>query len=189
MYAITWEPGTNPEMDNLFDQLREAQYNRHEDRLWKNYSKDSFVFAVALTIVFDDNNNPEACSSIATRDCWPQGAYRILNRWWKHTNRAVFPRNPTPGTTHLLHSQLEWLKANTNYKLYFISRDSPNWGILAAKQFNKIGIPFDEPNNTQYLTCPNECDDSCWQTIIYHGDKDLLTTWKSRPAINTISGE
>ena len=50
MKTITWEPGTNSELDQEFEKLREAQYKNSNHRLWKNYSKDSFKSAIALTI-------------------------------------------------------------------------------------------------------------------------------------------
>ena len=56
MHTVTWRPGQNPELDLIYDQLREQQYQDRSQRLWKNYSKDSFSHAVALTIHFDDNN-------------------------------------------------------------------------------------------------------------------------------------
>jgi len=37
-----------------------------------------------------------------------------------------------------------------------------------------------ETDNYKYLTCPKECDDTCWQYIIYNGDTELLQKWKRR---------
>ena len=89
MYTVTWRPGTNQYLDSLFDHLREIQYNDTSHRLWENYSKESFSYAgiIAYTICFNGDDTPEMCSSISQRDCWPLGAYRILNRTWKHSNK------------------------------------------------------------------------------------------------------
>jgi len=33
MPALTWEPGTDPELDELFDELRELQFSNKSHRL------------------------------------------------------------------------------------------------------------------------------------------------------------
>lgn len=180
MRTVTWAPGSDLEMDQLFDQLREQQYSDRGHRLWKNYSKDSFNFAVALTICFNDDGEPEMCSSIASRDCWPINAYRILNRLWKHSNKIKFPRIMSPSFAESAKSQIEWLAHNTNCELYFISRQTDNWEEWVIKNFQKVyGVDF-KTDNYKYLTCPNECDETCWQKIIYNGNDQLLTQWKQK---------
>lgn len=180
MRTVTWAPGTNTDMDQLFDQLREQQYQDRTHRYWANYGADSFQFAVALTIWFNDQDQPEVCSSIASRDCWPQGAYRIHNRLWKHANKIAFPRVMSDSIGQVAQSQIAWLAQHTDYKMYFISRQTDNWEPWSIENFRRFGIDL-VAGNSKYLTCPNECDDSCWQRIIYHGDPDLLNQWPHRP--------
>ena len=180
MKTITWSPGTNPELDHLFDSLRDEQYQDRNHRLWKNYSKDSFKFAVALTICFDDTGNIEMCSSIASRDCWPAGAYRILNRLWKHRNKIMFPRRMSPSFALSAKSQKEWLEQRTDYKLLFISRQTDNWQQFGIDNFQHYYSMTFETDNYKYLTCPNQCDTTCWQHIIYQGNSALLPQWKRR---------
>ena len=178
MKTITWSPGTNPELDRLFDSLRDEQYQDRSHRLWKNYSKDSFEFAVALTICFDSDGVPEMCSSIASRDCWPRNTYRILNRLWKHSNKIKYPRVMSPSFAESAKSQIDWLDKNTDCNLYFISRQTDNWEEWVIRNFKEAyNIPF-ETDKYKYLTCPNECDETCWQKIIYHGDASVLDQWK-----------
>jgi hypothetical protein len=182
MRTVTWVPGSNMEMDELFDDLREQQYNDRSHRLWKNYSKKEFNFInpVALTIHFDENNIPEVCSSISGRDCWPNNAYRIHNRVWKCNNKKSFLRKVSPSMGLIAQSQTDWLKENTNCELFFISRQTTNWEDWMIEHFNKdFGFKF-ETDKYFYLTCPNECDDTCWQKIIYSGNTELLDTWKRR---------
>ena len=178
MKTITWSPGTNPELDRLFDSLRDEQYQDRSHRLWKNYSKDSFEFAVALTICFNDSGVPEMCSSIASRDCWPDRAYRILNRLWKHSNKIKFPRVMSPSFAESAKSQIEWLANNTDCELYFISRQTDNWEEWVIRNFKEVYNVSFETDKYKYLTCPNECDETCWQNIIYHGDASVLDRWK-----------
>jgi len=180
MRVETWTKGIVPELDNLFDNLREQQYQNQEHRLWKNYSKDSFDSAVALTIVFDENNIPELCSSISIRDCWPKNTYRILNRLWKHSNKIVYPRKMSASFGASAKSQMEWLKLHTDFDLCFMSRQTDNWEKFAIENFHdQMGIYF-KTDNYKYLTCPNECDDTCWQKIIYTGNHSVLEQWKRR---------
>jgi hypothetical protein len=178
MNTITWKPGTNKDFDQLFHSLREQQYNNRSHRLWKNYSIESFDYAVALTIVFDDNAQPEMCSSIASRDCWPNGAYRILNRLWKHSNKISYPRIMSPSFAETAKSQITWLKENTDYSLCFISRQTENWEQWVIKNFYEVyDIEF-KTDNYKYLTCPNEYNNTCWQNIIYQGEDQILTQLK-----------
>lgn len=179
MKSITWEPGTDRYLDQLFDHLREEQYQDRSHRLWKNYSKDSFESAVALTIVFNDSV-PEVCASISNRECWPSNAYRIYNRTWKCSNKKSFLRSVTPAMGAAGVDQVQWLKENTDAELYFISRETDNWQDWMIEHFAKdFSLEF-KKDNYMYLTCPNECDDSCWQRIIYNGNEELLETWKRR---------
>jgi hypothetical protein len=178
--AVTWTPGTNQELDILFDTLREVQYQDKSHRLWKNYGLDSFKFAVALSIVFDDNGQPEACSSIASRECWPANTYRISNRHWKCNNKLAILKSMTPGYAAIMKSQIEWLENNTSYKMYFVSRETSNWMKWGIEQFATHVHVTLRTNNNKYLTCPNECDDSCWQHIIYSGDETILEQWQHR---------
>jgi hypothetical protein len=178
MRSITWTPNTDKYLDETFHNLREQQYNDRSHRLWKNYSKESFDSAVALTIVFNDNFEPEMCSSIASRECWPGGAFRILNRLWKHSNKIAYPRVMSPSFAASVKSQIDWLKENVDCNLYFISRQTDNWEDWCIKNFRDVyGLEF-QKDNYKYLTCPNECDNTCWQKIIYNGDPEILTQWK-----------
>lgn len=179
MKTITWIPGTNNEYDSLFDDLRDQRHSDTSHRLWKNYAKEEFKDVAALSIYFDDNNVPEVCSSIIQRPCWPKKVYRIHNRAWKPNNKKTFLRKVNPSMGYVALSQIEWLKDNTDCELYFISRQTFYWNEWMIKHFKEWGIDF-KTNNYMYLTCPNECDSTCWQHIIYNGNTELLKEWKCR---------
>jgi hypothetical protein len=179
--AITWAPGTNKQLDELFDHLRTAQYSNTDHRLWKNYGPEMINFSVALTIVFD-NDQPVMCASIASRECWPADTYRILNRLWKveDVRKTGAPGTMSDSFGYAALSQIDWLNINTSHKLYFISRETDNWERWVAKQFKQNhGLVF-KIGQGKFLTCPNECDDSCWQHIIYTGDDTVLSQWKKQ---------
>jgi hypothetical protein len=182
MHTVTWRPGTNSELDHLFENLREEQYTDRSHRLWKNYSKLSFKNSgiVAHTICFNEDDIPEMCSTVASRDCWPVGAYRILNRLWKHSNKITYPRVMSPSFGQSAQSQINWLQENTDCKLYFISRQTENWQEWVMRNFKDVYKLNFKMDNYKYLTCPNECDDTCWQNIVYAGDEQLLAQWKKQ---------
>lgn len=180
MRVETWAPGSNRELDSLFDQYRQIQANS-DHRLSSNYSKDFYKFSIAFTIAFNKEDKPEICSSIASRDCWPKGVYRIMNRLWKTENhRITHSKFISEAMVSNARSQISWLEDNTDCKLYFISRQTSNWmKWTAGKFYSQYGLNFLIAKN-KYLTCPNECDDSCWQHIIYNGDAEILKQWKTR---------
>lgn len=180
MRVETWAPGSNKLLDDTFNFLREEQFQNKSHRLYNNYSHEAFSHAgiIAYTICFNDNDVPEMCSSISSRDCWPSGAHRILNRLWKHSNKITFPRVMSPSFAESAKSQIAWLKENTDSQLYFISRQTDNWESWVMHNFQTVyNIPF-QTDNYKYLTCPNECDNTCWQKIIYNGNPEILTQWK-----------
>jgi hypothetical protein len=180
MQTVTWAPGTNYDLDILYDTLREKRYLDRTHSLWKNYSKEETMHAVAHTIHFDDADIPELCSSIVTRDCWPKFTYRILSRLWKNSNKLNYPKKMSPSFGKSAQSQIDWLHEHTDCQLYFISRQTPNWERWCIRQFQtEFNLSFSNGHN-KYLTCPNECDDACWQTIIYSGNKELLAKWKTQ---------
>ena len=177
MYTKTWKFGTDPNLDQLFESLRDKQYQDRNHPLWYNYSPTSFNESEVVSINFV-NEQPFFCSSILKRDCWPLNVYRILNRLWKPAPRAVAISRLSPGLGSMLHSQLDWLRENTDFKLAFVSRDSDNWQKFFLENFkNYFNLNF-KMDNYKYLTCSNPEDQSCWQKIIYYGDDTLLTQWK-----------
>lgn len=180
MRVETWKPGTNKDLDSLFDTYRQMQANS-EHRLSKNYSEDFYKFTIAHTIAFNREGQPEICSSIASRSCWPDKVYRVMNRLWKTQNYRVkhstFISQAMVGN---LISQVKWLEQNTDFKLYFISREKDGWRDWSIKKFrSQFALEFKKAEG-KYLTCPNELDDSCWQYIIFQGDAIVLNDWKHK---------
>jgi hypothetical protein len=182
IYAKTWIPGTDQQLDDLFEQLRSEFYQEQSYTLWPNYSKDSFKHCTALTISFD-NKTPIFCSSILGRTAWhqwPENTYRIMNRYWRVGGEHTFLKKISEGSGVMVKSQLEWLKTNTDCKLAFISRQTENWQEFIINSFkNDFDIDF-KMDNYSYCTCETPNDDSCWQKIIYIGEPSVLENWKRR---------
>jgi hypothetical protein len=174
-----WRPGTDTDLDQLFEDLRLKQFNNTSDPLASNYEKDIFTRSLALSISFDSNNNPTHCSSIIHRNCWPDQVYRILNRMWK-IDRISITKFVSPQICLMVAEQFKWLKENTNCELVFVSRQYSNWRNMLIRDFDKYsGLTF-KTDNYKYLTCPNFQDKSCWQHIIYYGDEQCLKLWNHK---------
>jgi hypothetical protein len=180
MKSVTWVHGTDQYLDSLFDELREKRYQDKKHRLWANYSSEFLKFSSAVTICFDDNGLPEMCSSIAIRECWPENSFRILNRLWKTSNFVKYPKTMSKSFADSAASQVEWLKNNKKVDLIFASRQTERWQSFGLDVFNSYGLDFKIDDKYYYLTCPNECDDTCWQKILYIGNDNTLLKWKRR---------
>ena len=180
MHCETWVPGTRTELDALFDHLRKQQYRDKEHPLWKNYTKEAFSECTILSIVFDSRGNPEFCSSALNRACWPNTAYRIINRVWKITPEDKLLKQLRPSGGVMLHSQIEWLKQHTDCNMVFVSREGSSWQKFAINQYKtNFDLEF-KAGAYKYRTCETPNDDSCWQHIIYQGDESVLDNWDKK---------
>jgi hypothetical protein len=165
IHTNTWIPGTNKDLDILFDILRHRQHNNKKDPLWNNYGPKIFTRCTALSITFKDDI-PEVCGSIMTRDCWPRNTYRILNRMWKCDDRLGMLKKVSPTIADMVRSQIAWLTENLNADLVFISRETENWQPFTMKSLHRDhGLEF-KTDNYRYQTCDTIGDNSCWQYII-----------------------
>lgn len=183
MTVKIWIPGTDKPLDDLFEQLRTKQFQHQEDHLWYNYSESAFTECEALCIAFDEDGNPEFCSSILKRDCWPENTYRILNRLWKTIPRVRSIRSgASPGFLASIAAQAKWLDENRKTDLIFISRSNDNWQSILLDSLEKYGMPF-QNDSYKYLTCKDQDEDTCWQYIIYRGDVSKLNEWKRKCTI------
>ena len=177
IYAKTWKPGTDKPLDDLFETLREEFYLSGQNSIW--YTKKHFEQCIALTISFNDDT-PIFCASILQRKIWPDGVFRIMNRYWRIGNNRTIIKTISPGTTIITQDQINWLKLNTNFKLAFISRQYNHWQKFVIDQYKmQLGIEF-QTDNYLYTTCENILDDSCWQKIVYIGDSSVLSKWNRK---------
>lgn len=180
MHCETWIPGSNNELDQLFDRLREQQHQKKEHPLWKNYSKQEFDECAILSIAFDSTGNPEFCSSALTRKCWPSTAYRIINRVWKINPQDGPLKQLKPSGGLMLLSQIDWLNQNTDCNLVFVSRQGPRWQQFAINQYREnFNLEF-KTDTYKYRTCATPNDDDCWQHIIYQGNESVLLNWERK---------
>lgn len=176
--SITWNKGNNPDLDDLFDQLRQKRYEDKSHRLWANYDKKFLDHVEALTICFEDDI-PIICSSISYRSCWPNDVYRILNRTWKSGKQRKYSKTVGPRILNIVASQTQWLNNNRKPSLTFISRQTVKWTTFVAVGLREFGMDY-KTDEYFYLTCPNECDQTCWQKIVYTGDESKLQEWKRK---------
>jgi hypothetical protein len=182
MYTEIWIPGTDAELDKLFEQLRTQQHSDTAHPLYRNYIAEAFKECSALSITFE-NDKPIVVSSILARDCWPKNTYRILNRFWKVHEHRLPHLDRNHGMTvfsKTVRTQLNYAEKELGADLIFMSRQHDNWQKFTKKILTeKVGIEF-KYNDHKYLTCGNEQDDTCWQKILYRGNETLLTDWKNK---------
>ena len=182
MYIKIWKPGTDSELDQLFEVLRIQQHSDTSHPLYRNYSKDAFKECSALSITFD-NDQPIVVGSILTRNCWPKNAYRIVNRFWKVHEHRLPHLDRNHGMTvfsKTVEAHVNYAEQELNAELVFISRQHDTWqGFIKKILAQKLSIEF-KYNDNKYLTCENEHDETCWQKILYRGNQDLLTDWKNK---------
>ena len=182
MYIEIWIPGTDAELDKLFEQLRIQQHSDITHPLYKNYSAQDFKSCAALSITFN-NNDPIVASSILARPCWPKNTYRILNRFWKvHEHRLTALDRSAKATalSETAKAHVEYAENTLKSDLVFMSRQYDHWQNLAVHYLKeKTGIEFKYDNN-RYLVCDNSQDQTCWQRIAYKGNEQLLTQWQKQ---------
>lgn len=176
----TWLYGSNSYLDDLFEELREKQFNNTTDSLHENYIMEAFRECLALTITFDDLT-PVCCSGILSRSCWPQGCYRILNRFWKVSNERFVSLNTSNRMLRIADSiknQQQFAFDNLNAKLVFISRHTDRWQELILDAIkNNTGYSWNLDKDNFYQTCVIPKYQDCWQKIIYYGNNQLLEEW------------
>jgi hypothetical protein len=176
-----WKPRTRPKLDKIFDDLRQKQYADTAHPLYANYTKDSFNECERISITFDDDI-PICCASIIKRTCWPDGVYRILNRFWKVNEERLNLLNTSTRMQRVsdcIKSQQEYCFKHFKAELVFISRQEDNWQkFLIHSIKNNTGYTwnFDE---FKYQTCNDE-NENCWQKIIYFGNDSLLESWNKK---------
>ena len=182
MYTKIWIPGTDAELDRLFEQLRNQQHNDISHPLYKNYSSEIFKACAALSITFD-KDQPVVASSILSRTCWPKNSYRILNRFWKvhkHRLTALDRSAKVTALSETAKAHVEYAEHTLKADLVFISRQYNHWQNLAVYYLKeKTGIDF-KYNDCRYLVCDNPQDQTCWQRIAYKGNEQLLTQWQKQ---------
>ena len=182
MKTEIWIPGTNNYLDKLFEDLRKIQNSDTSHPLHKNYDIQSFKECSALSITFL-NHQPVVAGSILQRNCWPTGAFRVLNRFWKIKEHRLSNLNRSNGLDifcSTVESHVIYAEKHLGAKLVFMSRQSDKWQKFIKAIINKkVKLSFSY-DNFSYLTCENQHDQSCWQKIIYKGNEDLLQNWQRK---------
>lgn len=176
--AVTWTD--NPELDQLYEQLRDQHHKRVNLRLHENYSPEHVKEVSAKTIYFGPTGEPEIVCSILQRPCWPTNTYRILNRLWK-PNIFTYPVfGISEGFVKIIQSQVAWCSGR-GAKAFFMSREGDNnWQRWTGDKLSKLtGINFLQPEK-KFLTCGNDQDESCWQHILFYGETAVFSDWKNR---------
>lgn len=177
--VTTWI--NDPILDEIYEDLRKKHYIKSGHRLYKNYSQSHIQEVSAKSIYWGHSGEPEIVASILARPCWPDGTFRILNRLWKPAMMTKPIFDIDEGFALLIKDQVSWCELR-GAKGFFMSRQGDsNWQQWAAEKLSEqTELEFYLPEE-KFLTCNNEEDDSCWQKIIYYGDRNELSSWKNKP--------
>lgn len=131
------------------------------------------IFTIALK-----NKNPFLFSSIYRRDYWPSGCYRILNRLGKIHIDSTPNKTIDECFLAMIQKQIEWLAENKiDFKTAIISRNNNSKLMFhnLSIELMKINLPFHLYENKIWV-CKGD-KKSCFQNILYYGNKNLLDTW------------
>jgi len=167
-------------LDAVYEQYRQLQFENTNHRLYSNYSIAHISEVSAKSIYWGYDGRPKIICSILARTCWPQDTYRILNRLWKPTMNSGSAFDIDQGFGMLIEDQLAWCKRNNSQAVFMSRQTDGKWQQWASEILtNMTGMEFYLPNE-KFLTCSNEADRSCWQKIIFHGDKNVLNNWSHK---------
>lgn len=183
IHTEIWRPGSNIELDSLFETLRQIQYEDSTHSLHLNYAESVFQECEALSITFD-NDNPVCCSSILHKNFWPNKVYRILNRFWKVPQERfglLNRKSKMLRISNMIKHQLEYSQRVLESELIFISRHEEHWQQFLIDSI-KINTEYrwQKDQNYHYQTCLTPDDNSCWQRIIFYGNSNLLNQWNRK---------
>jgi hypothetical protein len=155
--------------------------DKKTDYLWKNWLDFNINEQLALTVGIEDNKI-KVISSIINKKIWPNGVYRLLNRYYVLEDyRDIGGTKTHKAEGHhighiLLDDQIKFLKNNLDYNFYFVSRQKNNkffsyWVDKFNKDFNYNLVLSD----SRYWICDGKKFDCC-QVLIY--DKSYKIPFK-----------
>ena len=157
-------------IDQYKEVLQQIVTNK-TDLLWKNYVDFNFAEQSALSVGLE-GDEVKVISSIIHKPIWPNGVYRLLNRY-----AVVKDYRDTMTKTHhgeghniaqiMLDNQIKYLKQNINYNFYFASRQK-NKRFLDywIKKFNQDYNYELAISDKRYWIC-DSTKFNCCQVLIY----------------------
>ena len=147
-------------------------------KLMLNYGKWFNLDEQEMLTMYKPNefSEPSIFSSIYRRDWWPVGAYRILNRTWQYPRVTKVEKTINDGLYEMIDAQLNWCKAQPNFKVAIISRNKN------TRLFNKMqsdlalkGLSFYQ--GKKLWVCEGS-ESNCLQQILYFGDATVFDEWR-----------
>jgi hypothetical protein len=175
--VTTWD--NDKELNDTYEYYRQQHFKNTKHRLYSNYSKNHVSELSAKSIYWGNDGEPKIICSILARSCWPDDTYRILNRLWKPNLNSGAIFDIDQGFGMLVKDQLDWSIQHGANAVFMSRQTDGKWQQWASKILTEMtGIEFYLPPE-KFLTCENESDSSCWQKIIFYGDKSKLNTWSN----------
>ena len=119
MNIHTWV--NNTELQTKFDHARSIIADS-DHRLSVNYCGQYNSNEIIAHSMCFDSDNIYLCSTVARKEDWPVGVYRILNRVFTPAPKNVFTKRIEPYWISMIAQQLEFCKELTDFRCAIISR-------------------------------------------------------------------
>jgi hypothetical protein len=177
----TWK--NNDDLQNRFESsLTKVAESGH--RLSKNYSSGFHRDEIIAYSMSYDNDQVYLCSTIGTKQTWPAGVYRLINRVFKPNPTSDFTKNIQPFWVDMIHQQLEICKQQKDFQTAIITRRAGYRNTLT-----QLKLHIDTPNDTFYLfrksvwVLEHFSNPECYQDVLYYGNQASLENFKFDPCI------
>lgn len=191
--TVTFDRSDSYHMSILRQYVREL--GERSEQVSENYRSPRWIEDdhLCFTLWLEDQK-PMGLSTVYLRDWYQQhGTVRILNRLYKERAFRCYGRSShriSEPMAKMLLQQIDWIqtKATTAIRYIFISRHTKKFAhnqLLCYWLSKNTNLNWLYPGNTtQFLVCPNEQDNLCWQWIVYSPLTSIKTIpFKSREVL------
>jgi hypothetical protein len=151
-----------------------------DDSFAENYSPQNFKLdqqaAISASYIDDQIS---IFSTIMKRDFYPEGTYRVFNRFWRNPAfRKNYPNKFVPAEIlTLVQQQYLFTQAQLKARFIFISREKSRnlWLQHVLPKFDMATEDSWWLTDDSYLVCDNRNSEACWQKLLYCNLDKTLT--------------
>lgn len=168
--VITFTPNLYPDLTNELNEYSNSLEDSDNHRLLENYINVDF-FTFPFVTMLKQNNKIVGFSTGYTRDFYPAGCIRILNRYYQDSSnlRVKFTREVLrPTTFAIVEQQLEMCRRQ-GYKSAIITREPRTNKFFSSfiKAISDKGTQTWELKEGPFLLTPSYNNPKAWQSIAY----------------------
>jgi len=183
----TFIPSLYPELTEELNTYSATLKDKDNHRLLENYIDVDFNEFPFVTML-KQNNKIVGFSTGYTRDFYPEGCIRILNRYYQDSNslRVKFTREVLrPTTFAIVEQQLEMCRRQ-DYKSAIISREPRTNKFFSSfiKAISDKGTQTWEMKEGPFLLTPSYNNPKAWQSIAYtkfkNSQENFWEHWRTK---------